>query len=229
MESDNLKQIWSGIDQKLDRNWKLNLDIIRNIKLKNAKSRMTTLLWIKGITLAFYIFFAILFIQFSISHRAVIYQAAAGIILAVWTIAICIASVHELLIITQIDYSASIPVLQKKLIGLKLVIIKYFRLAVWILPLNFAFIILLFNLVFGIDIVAIGDKTWIMSNVILSIFVFIPLSLWLHNKLVPKNAGTKWMNSLLRGNGSQITDALNFLAEIEDFEKADEGEMLPNS
>ena len=40
-------------------------------------------------------------------------------------------------------------------------------------------------------------------------------------KLAPKNADKKWMDRLLRSNGSQITDAIAFLKEIEDFERSD--------
>jgi len=71
----------------------------------------------------------------------------------------------------------------------------------------------------GIDIVAIGDQNWIWTNVLLSILVFLPLTIWGHFKLSPKNANTKWMQAFLKGNGSQITDAMIFLEEIKKFEE----------
>ena len=74
------------------------------------------------------------------------------------------------------------------------------------MPLYFAFVILLFKVAWNLDIVVMGNQGWILSNVILSI-AFIPVAIWAHRKLSPKNAETKWMNNLLRGNGSQVTAA----------------------
>ena len=68
----------------------------------------------------------------------------------------------------------------------------------------------------------IGDQSWIVGNLIFSVVAFGPAALWAHRKLSPKNAETKWMNSLLRGNGSQVTSAMAFINEIEEFEKEDD-------
>ncbi len=123
--------------------------------------------------------------------------------------------------IIQVNYADSLPILQKRLIRARLAIIKYIRLGVWVFPLNFGFIILFFHFLFGVDIVAVGDRTWIIGNIIFNTIVFVPLAIWAHLKLSPKNADKKWMNRQFRGNGSQITDAIKFLDEIEDFEKSD--------
>jgi hypothetical protein len=216
---DDLQKIWAGLDAKLDRNWKLNLELIRQTNLDKVQRKMTNLIWMKGIGLAFYVLSTILFVSFTASNWATSHIAAAGIILSVWTLAGCITFIRELSMISQLDYAAPITTLQKNLNQIKLVIISHLRVAVWIAPLYFVFIIVFFKVLFGIDIVAIGDPNWIWANGLLSVLVFLPAAIWVHIKLSPKNADKKWMNGLLRGNGSQVSDAMGFLTEIERFEE----------
>ena len=219
MELAELKSIWNQINEKLDRNWQLNMELIRRTNLNKVKTKMRRQIWINGLTLTFYMFWALLFIIFVIKNWYVPYVALAGAILGVWTLAICAASIHELELITSLDYAQPINELQKKLSRIKLLMIRYLRLGVWIFPLYFVFIVLMFWMFWGIDIITMGDQTWIIGNVIISIIVFLPLSIWAHSKLSAKNAHTKWMNALLRGNGNQIVEALKLIEEIEVFEK----------
>lgn len=216
---EDLKNTWAELDQKLDRNWKLNLELIRRTNLDKARKKIRSLIWVNALTLTFYLVATVLFVSFTIANLASIPLMVTGIVFGLWTLLICIAAVHEFELISKLDYSAPIPELQKKLSKIKLVIIRYLRLGVWIFPLYFGFIILFFKLLFGIDIVTHGDQNWIIGNLIFSVVVFVPLALWAHKKLSPVNAEKKWMNKLLRGNGSQITDALVLLDEIEEFEE----------
>lgn len=221
-ELENLQNLWASIDQKLDRTWKLNLEVIRQTNLNQVRSKMSSLIWVKGFTLAFYLLFTLLFIGFAAANWPAPNMVVTGILFAAWTLAIAVASVHELSLIRSIDYSEPVTVLQKKLGQLRLTIIRYLRLCVWILPLNFGFIILFFKVLWGVDIVDVGNTAWMIGNITFSLVVFVPLAVWLHRKLSPENAHKPWMNRVLRSNGSQITEALTFLKEIEKFERSEE-------
>lgn len=219
MELDNLQEIWQGLNQKLDRNWNLNLDIIRESKLDKVRHKMQQLVCIKALALAFYGGFGFFCVSFAATHWGTPHFVVTGIILGIWAFAITATAIHELTLILRLDYNAPVTALQKQLIALRLTIINYLRLAVWIFPLYFCFVILFFYLPFGVDIVAVGSKAWLISNGILSLVVFLPLTIWMHRKLRPENADKKWMQRLLKGNGSQVAEALHFLQEIERFEK----------
>lgn len=218
-EMEQLKSLWTNIDQKLDRNWELNLQIIEHANLDKARNKMNNLVWIKAITMGFYGLSTILFVSYAVSRWGVPHQSFTGIIFAVWTLIIFITAIHELSLVLSINYSEAIPVVQEKLIKMKLTTIKYLRLGVWVFPLYFGFIILFFDLLFGVDIVAVGDKAWIISNIIFSILVFIPMAVWMHIKLSAKNANKRWMNKVLGGNGNQINDAMNLLEAIDSYKK----------
>ena len=213
-----MRELWIGFDQKLERNWKLNVELLKRSNLDKARDKMTNLIWVKSMALAFYASAMFFFLYFAISNWAVPHIAGTGFLLASWALAIVMASIHELDLVSKINFSESVTISQKKLHKLRLTIIKYIRLGVWIAPLYFAFVILMFKLAWNLDIVAVGDSAWIQSNIVLSVLL-VPAAVWAHRKLSAKNAEKKWMNRLLAGNGSQITDALSFIGEIEEFEK----------
>ena len=225
MELEDLKLSWAGLNRKLDRNWKLNLQLIRQTNLDKAQQKMKNLILVKALTLGFYLISMALFLVFAVNNWSVIHMAATGVLLGLWALAVCIASIHELELITSLDYSQPIPMLQKRLMKIRLTNIKYLRLGIWIIPLSFAFVILFFKVIFGVDIVAVGNTTWIIANAVFSIVVFVPLAIWLTKKISPKNAEKKWMNKLLGGTGSQITTALSFLSEVEKFEQEENPQL----
>ncbi len=219
MELDDLQKIWMDIDQKLDRNWKLNLEIIKKTNLDKAKRKMNKLIWVIAITLAFYSVFAFLFVRFAVINWTSPHLAATGIILAVWTLLICVGAVHELEVISRVDYADPVTDLQKQLAKVRVLILRYLRIAAWILPFNFVFVMLFFKVIFGIDIVANAPTNWLIWNLVISVVLFLPLTIWIHRKLDPKHIDKKWMQALLKGNGSQISDAIDFIREIDEFEQ----------
>ncbi|MTI20987.1 hypothetical protein E1176_08130 [Fulvivirga sp. RKSG066] len=218
MELEEIKSIWQSYEKKLDRNYQLNLELLRRTNLDKAKSKIRKLTWMTGITLAFYVMVTFFFVVFAIGNSSSIPIAASSGLLALWTLLISIAAVHELELISRLDYGAPVAELQKRLSHLKLVIIRYMRLAVWIFPLYMVFVVMFFKVIFGVDIVAVADTSWLLWQLPV-MFLFALGALWAHKKLSPKNAEKPWMNKLLSGNGSQITEALIFLKEIDEFER----------
>ncbi|MDN5212046.1 hypothetical protein QQ020_08285 [Fulvivirgaceae bacterium BMA12] len=218
MELSELKNTWLAYEKKLDRTWKLNLQLLRTTNLDKARSKIQRLTWIVGTTLAFYLLSSLFLLFFSIQHITIIHMAAAGIILTVWSLAIAIGAMQQLALINQLDYAAPVTTLQKKLEVLRLIVLKYFRLAIWILPFYMAFQIVSAEVLFGYDIIKQAKENWLIWQAGLSI-AFIPLTIWLHQKLNPKNMHKSWMKKVLKGNGSQITEAIEFIREIEKFEK----------
>ncbi|MGH1365154.1 MAG: hypothetical protein ACRBF0_16455 [Calditrichia bacterium] len=218
MDLDNLKQAWQKQEKQLQNSWKLNLELLRTINLDKAKSRMDSLTRITAITLVFYLGSALLFAFFAVQNIGKMQFVLSGGLLAFWASLIASGSMRQLGLIAQIDYSEPIPVLQKKLETLKLVILRYLRLGVWILPFYMAFVVIGFKVLLGIDIIAFGDTKWLIVQAMLSI-AFIPLTIWLYKKLSPENINKEWVNTLLKGAGSQISDALECIKKIEQFEE----------
>lgn len=52
MNMEELKHIWKEQEKKIDRNWKLNVEMLRNTNLDKAESKINSLTWITAITLS---------------------------------------------------------------------------------------------------------------------------------------------------------------------------------
>lgn len=214
----DLQQAWARHERKLDQNRKLNLKLLRKVNLKNTRSKLKQLVWQNALTAIFYIFAALYFIKFTNDHWPVLHFLLSGMALAGWSGTIAYGAIKQLRLILMIDYSGPVTELQKKLSNIKIVIIKNLRLAGWALPFHIAFMVVAFEILFGIDIIRNSDSDWLMWNGILALG-FIGVAIFIHRKLSPANVDKKWINRLIQGSGSQVGEALEFLKEIEKFEK----------
>lgn len=215
---EELKHIWKEQEKKIDRNWQLNVEMLRNTNLDKAKSKMNSLTWITAITLSFYLLMAMFFAIFAFKNLQTAHIAISGFVLTIWSLLIAVGAIKQLSAIQKIDYTEPIPILQKKLESLKLIILKYLQLAQWIIPLYLAFVVFWVKVLFNFDIIVNAGKTWLIVQLILSISL-IPLSVWLHKKLSPKNISKKWVSSILKGAGSQVSEAIEFIKRIDEFKR----------
>ncbi|MGB3181747.1 MAG: hypothetical protein WBB45_10180 [Cyclobacteriaceae bacterium] len=213
-----LQQLWQDHESQLNRQWQLNRELLRGVHMNKMEKKLTGLIRIKAISLVLYALTVIFLMSFTASHLATPHLALAGSILAAWALIVCMASVHELRLLLTVDYTQPVRVLQKHLLGIRTAIIRYLRIGVWALPLNLAFVVVMFQLFFGVDIIRYGSDAWIMVQLLISLFIMVPLAVWLHRKLAPENADKHWMYRLLRGNGAQITDSLTLLEEVASLE-----------
>lgn len=218
MELTNLQQTWNRFEQKLDQNRRLNLKLLRKVSLDKAKSKMSGLIWQESIAIFFYTLAGLWFMYFSATHWDKWHYVVSGAILALWSFIASARAVHKLQLILSVDYSMPVLQLQKSLMNIKISIIKNLRMAGWLLPFNMAFIIVGFEVFWGIDLLTEAEPEFLLWNGILSIGLIFVAG-WIHMKLNPKNADKDWLNWLIQGSGSQVNDALEFLNEIDEFEK----------
>ena len=95
------------------------------------------------------------------------------------------------------------------------------RLMILSLPFYFAYIVLGFDLLFGVNILAQGDRAFIYANAALSVALFLP-AIWVFRNLNFRNAGHPVIRIFINGaGGKQLLAAADFLNRIEQF-KAEE-------
>ena len=218
MDLMKLQEAWARHETILGKNRKLNLELLRKVNIKSTQSKVKQLVWQSGATIAFYSVTALYFMKFTADHWPVWYFVLSGLAVTGWSLAIAFGSANQLRLMLAIDYSRPVTELQKTIAKIKLKIIKNLRLAGWTLPFYWAFMIVAFEVLFGIDIIKQNDRAWLIWNGVLSIG-FIGLAIFIHQKLREENIDKKWINWLLQGSGSQLSEAQGFLKEIEDFEK----------
>lgn len=218
MDLSNLQQTWNRFEKKLDQNRQLNLHLLRKVNLEKTKLKLSSLIWQQALTIIFYMMAGSWFMYFSATHWGNWSFVISGVILTVWSFIATATTIYQLQLILTLDYSLPVIQLQKKLMTLKTSIIRNLRLAGWVLPFYMAFVVVGFQVLFGVDIIHEMETHVLVWNTIFSVFLIF-VSLWIHRKLSPINADKDWLNWLIRGSGSQVNDALKFLKEIDDFKR----------
>ncbi len=215
-----IQQLWSAHDQKLQQQMSINIDLLRKINLDKIERKMNSLVLIKAVALGFYLIVTILLVSYVVIKWPNLNLVISGTLISTWALAICFTSIQEIRMALSIRFTDPTIILQRHLMKYRSTIIRYLRIGVWVLPLHLAFVVLFFDLYFGIDIIQTGNQTWLISQFLFSLLVMTPLAVWLYRKLIVANVDKKWMYRILKGNGSQLLDSLQLLNEIKDVENA---------
>lgn len=219
MEKDELLDLLSSYDDKISQANAISLQAVEGLQVHKSKSVLKGLLYQSMaellIGLAVTVFLT-LFIYYNLSSVSLV--VAAVVIMAFVVIAIS-GCIRQIIRINQFDYSRSVSENQQMLASLQAHIIMYLRLSVLQLPLYFAYIMVGFKVIFGVNIWQVGDTNWLISQAVLSI-LFVPLACWLYRKISYKNLHINWVKRLVAASGGKhVTQAMAFLQEIDSFRK----------
>ncbi|WP_299760199.1 hypothetical protein [uncultured Pontibacter sp.] len=219
MKKDELLELLSSYDHKISQANAISLQAVEGLQVHKSKSVLTGLLYQSVaellIGVAVTVFLA-LFIYYNLSSMSLVVAAAIIMVFIVIAISGCI---RQIIRINQFDYSRSVSENQQMLASLQAHIITYLRLSVLQLPLYFAYIMIGFKVIFGVNIWQVGDTSWLISQAILSI-LFAPLAWWLYRKISYKNLHISWVKRVVAASGGKhVTQAMAFLQEIDSFRK----------
>jgi hypothetical protein len=219
MELEALKKSWEQYDKKLDQYLKLNQRIFKEMKLTKTRSNLRKILIFRILESVIFLVAILALGSFIGKHWSSIQFVIPAAILQIFAITGLAGSIGQIALISQINFAAPITEMQKKLEQMKMHMIQTARLMILSIPFYLAYIVLGFKIFFGVDIVAQGDPDWWLGNIILSL-LFIPLAVWIYRKLSWKNMHIPWIKSFIYSiGGKQMTKAMDFLQEIDSFEK----------
>lgn len=220
MEKDELLNLLSSYDHKISQANAISLQAVEGLQVHKSKSVLKGLLYHRVAELMLGLAVTVclaLFTYYNISSVSLVVAAAVIMVFMVIAISGCI---RQIIRINQFDYARSVSENQQMLAGLQAHIITYLRLSVLQLPLYFAYIMVGFKLIFGLNIWQVGYDNWLISQGILSILL-VPVSLWLYRKISYKNLHINWVKRLVAASGGKhVTQAMAFLQEIDTFRKS---------
>jgi hypothetical protein len=144
--------------------------------------------------------------------------AIAAVILGAFTITAIAGCVRQLILLHQISFTDSVTTIQSKLQTVKLHLLETSRLMILSLPFYFAYIMIGFDLLFGVNILTAAPRAYIYANAVVSLAFFIP-AIWLFRHLNFRNAGNPVIRAFINGaGGKEMLAAMNFLNQIEEFQ-----------
>jgi hypothetical protein len=216
MELDELKQTWTEHARKVDRVLRLNLESLKAAKMDKTRSALGRFKAMRVFEMLMGIAVLLLLGSY-ISHRL----AVPALIFAASVLVPVIGNIRQLILLGQIDYAEPVTVIQRKLEEIKLNYLRSIRWPVLMLPLYLVYVVLGFNLLFGVDILAQGDRTFLWINLVVSL-IFLAPAIWVFRNLSFSNIGNPVIRVLVHGaGGKQMIAAVEFLNALREFEAED--------
>ncbi len=213
----NIHDIWQQHESRLTNSHKLNIKLLKEVKISQAKSSLKSLLFLPISTLIFFIVMASYGLHFTVTTWGPWYFAFAGIMVTSFSLAYIINSIRQLKQILTIDYKSPVVQLQKEMSQLRSSVIVNLKIAAGLLPFAPFLAIFILKSLFDYNLVESLSRTmlFIYGGISLLLLLF---SIQVFKTLSSRTPNKTWLNWLLKGSGSQVDEALSFLQEINAFE-----------
>jgi MFS family permease len=213
----DLTQLWAAQEKQLQQSVRLNTITLNEIKTHKAQHKMRGYLGLNVFSLIVGVLMASFSSYFIFTHLDAIHMLLSGAVALVWSLLIFVAAILQLEKLYTLDYTKPVLEVQHKLNVIRLSALYFLRVSLMILPFYFAYLLMFFDVVFGVDIYVSGDTNWLISQAAFSLLLGV-LALYLYRQLSPENINkplTKW---LMQGFGSQAMEAAEELNQLEEFE-----------
>lgn len=218
MELEDFKTIWGAYDQKLDKALQYNAAAVRSLTLGKVQSALRRFMTVRMVE-AVLAFIVISFLSdMALDAGAEWGIMASALTLCLFAVVGLVGCIQQMILAARVDYSASIPMLQKNLIALESHALGFARFALLSFPLYLAYIVVVFKALWDVNILATADTNWLIAQGIVGA-AFVPPVVWLWRTVNHRNIHIPWVATLIRQiGGESLTAAMVLLSEIEEFE-----------
>lgn len=220
MNIDDLQARWQDHDRKLDAALRLNTRVLRELTLGKASAALGTLSRRVALGLALDLATLALLVGYLAGRVDQLRFVAPAAVLALFTLAMVVSSVVQLVRIKPIEYGVPVVTIQRQLEAIGILRITTTR---WIFVLALLLwtplLIVVMDGVLGLDAYALLDRTWLLSNALLGV-VAIPVSLWLSRRYADRMAGSPRLQRFMKDlAGQNLAAAHGFLDTLAAFER----------
>lgn len=124
MQIEDLQKQWQQLDDKLDRSLRINTEVLRQTVVGSTRGRLTRWMMWPSIDIVAGMFVAIFTIAFATDHWAAWELMLPVLVLLAGAISLCISSVRQIGMISEMDWAGPVVSLQQTLASLRVVQIK---------------------------------------------------------------------------------------------------------
>ncbi|MEP0354596.1 hypothetical protein [Paraglaciecola sp.] len=213
---EKMTQAWAQQNEKLDQSITVSSEALKQVALLKAEKTMGNFLMVNTFTVVVGILMSSFMLHFIVTNMSNVNMLLAGAAILSWSGLITLGGIRHLYMQLTLDYSKPVIEVQRDLTKIGLSVLYYLRVSLMILPFYFAYIVVGFELFFGIDIVQHGDTYWLMSQAVCSV-LFAALAIYLFKQLSPNNIDKPVTKVLLRGCGNQAWRAAQELNELQRY------------
>jgi hypothetical protein len=219
MEASELKNILGAYNRKLDRNLKLNSAALKNINLEKSEKKTRTVLVYRVIELVSCALLALFMGNYITTHLGQTHLAISGSIVGVFTLIAFAGSIGQVVFLQQIDFTKPIVEIRKKIELVNSHGLLFVKLLFLSAPIWWSYAIVAIDIFLDIDLYVHLEPDFVIRYVLINALLLPPL-IWLFKKLSYKNLHIKWVRKTIGFlSGTKTRKALEFLNDIEEFEK----------
>lgn len=227
MELDELRATWTAYDRRLDESLRLNTMLLQRMMLDRTESALKRLSLGVIVELGASILAVLWLGAFLRDHLGEPHFFLPALLLHLGLIVDIGALVYQIVAVAEIDYSAPIVEIQKRLATLRVIRVRVTKWTLLLIPLAWtpALIVLLKGLL-GVDAYALFRPSWFIANLLFGLVVLVA-GLWIARRYAERLARFPLMQRVMRDiAGANLIAAETSLRSLQAFEQ---GEPLPRS
>lgn len=219
MELDDLKELWTANNRKLEASMRLNTQLLQQMNLGKTEGSLRRLslgLWFE---LALNLLAVVLLGSFAAEHLREPRFFIPALTLGGYALALLVARIRELTGLASVDYTEPVVAIQKQLEGLRL---RRIRATIWTLlfaPLMWVpLLVVALRGLFGVDVYAAAAPSWFIANLLFGLAV-IPVGILLarrYGHLFERSSAARSLADAIAGRS--LAAALDHLDTIRRFE-----------
>ncbi len=219
MEAEELKRILAAYDTKLDEKLSLNVASLKSINLNKSEKSTQSILKYRIIEIVIFSLLAMFIGNYIATNWSQTHLAMSGIIVGVFTLIALSGSIGQVVLLQQIDFAKPIVDIRKKIELVNTHGLLFVKLMFLSTPIWWSYLVVGSDYLFNIDLYNNMDSDFVLKYLIVNSLLIIPM-IWFLNKLTYKNLNVKWVRKTIGFFvGTKTMKALDFLKDIEDFER----------
>lgn len=219
MEAGELKTIFDAYDAKLNEKLSINVTSLTRIKLDKSEKQTQNSLKYRKAEIILFSLLAIFIGHYVASNWNQTHLAISGIIVCVFILIALSGSIGQVVLLQQIDFTKPIVEIRRKIELVNAHGLLFIKLMFLSAPVWWAYVVVGSDFLFNIDLYYQMDADFVLKYIMVNALLIIPI-VWFISKLTYKNVNIKWIRKTLKFFvGSKTIEALEFLKDIEEFER----------
>lgn len=220
MELNELKQKWQSMEQELQAQKKITAELLAERRSSGLEASLRPLFRSQVLQIVVGVVLASLAGQFWVAHMEQTPFLVAGLIVHVYAIALIINGVRVIVRFKEIDFSAPVTALQRRVARLEHTYVRsnwILGLPWWVLWIPVALMALEF---FGIDISRVPAEYWMPGSIAFGVVGMLLTVIAFHWARRSTQPGVRERVERM-ASGASIDNAKRLLADVERFEQED--------
>jgi hypothetical protein len=219
MEEFEINKIIEAYDNKLDQTLRFNLSSMNELPLDKPQNSTKNILMYRIFEVVVFGLLAIFIGGYIANHLGQTHLVISGIILHVFTLIALVGSIGQVVLLQQIDFSKPIVEIRKKIERVNSHGLLFVKLILLSAPVWWSYAIVGLDFILGFDIYVHLEHDFVVRYLVINFLLIIPL-IYFFYKLSYKNIHITWVRKTIRlFTGKKTLKALEFLNDIEEFEK----------